>query len=134
MFRPRQPILVFGAGVGAARAEACLRHRCRVLAFVDNDPGKQGTQFQGRPVIGPQDLPRFGNAPIYVASMYADQIYRQLTVDLGIGPERVTIVRRQVLEGAYAVSPWTYAVLAVVILTLAAGLGGLGYLVVAAAR
>ena len=117
---------MFGAGSGARRACACLGHRCRILAFVDNDPVRRGTTFLGQPVIAPSELARFTTERIYVASLYADQIYRQLTVDLAIDPARVVIVRKPVLEGAYEVSPWTYAVLGAIATLLLVGLGSLG--------
>src|SRR5262249_40169422 len=112
MFGRKEQVLVFGAGVGARRAVACLRHRCRVLAFLGNDPAKRDGRLLGRPILGPDGLGRYAFDKIYVASMYADQIYRQLTVDLRVDPARIAIVRRDILEGAYEVSPWSYAALA----------------------
>jgi hypothetical protein len=122
MFQRRTPILIFGAGTGAVRAHACLRHRCRVLAFVDNDPKKQGTRFLGRPVVQPDQLRGYASHKIYVASMYANEIYRQLTVGLAIDPARVVIVRREILEGAYDVSRWTYVAVGVIGISLLAAI------------
>lgn len=111
MFRPKEAILMFGAGVGARRAHACLSHRCRVVAFVDNDPRKHGTTFMRRSVVAPSALRTLSWSRVYIASMYSDAIYRQLTLELGIDPARIVVVKRPVLEGAYEVSPWTYAFL-----------------------
>ncbi|MGE3839974.1 MAG: hypothetical protein AB7I50_00155 [Vicinamibacterales bacterium] len=111
MFRPKEAILMFGAGAGARRAHACLRHRCRVVAFVDNDPRRHGTYFLRRPVVGPSALGTMSWSRIHIASMYSDAIYRQLTLELGVDPARIVVVSRPVLEGAYEVSRWTYALL-----------------------
>jgi hypothetical protein len=87
-----------------------------VVAFLDNDRRKHGTRFLWRPVIAPDLITRYANERVFVASMYADQIYRQLTRDLGVDPERIVLVRREILEGAYRVSPWTYVLLGTVVL------------------
>jgi hypothetical protein len=126
MFRRKESIVMFGAGAGAERARAWLRHRYRIAAYADNDARKHGTFVRGRPVIGPAGLAAYPTERIHIASMYADDIHRQLTVDLGIDPARVSIVPRPILQGAYEVSPWTYAALSALCALALAAVGALG--------
>ncbi len=127
MFRPKEPVVMFGAGIGARRAHACIRHRCRAVAFIDNDVKKHGSMFLGRPVVGPGALGELSWERVYVASMYSDAIYRQLTLDLGVDPARIVVVKRAILEGAYEVSRWTYAALTALATLGVAIAGGLVY-------
>jgi hypothetical protein len=105
-----------------------------VIAFVDNNPARRHTKLLGRPVLGPDDLARCAYDTVYVASMYSDQIYRQLTTELAVDPARIAIVRKDVLEGAYEVSPWSYAALAAILAAATLTLAGVGYGVLSIVR
>jgi hypothetical protein len=131
MFTCKEPILVFGAGQGAARAVRCLRHRCRVVAFVDNDARRHGGRFMGRPIVSPAMIASQPAHRIFVASMHADEIYRQLTVDLAVEPGRIEVVRRSILEGAYEVSPRTFVVAAGIAMLAVGGVTGVIYMLLA---
>jgi hypothetical protein len=80
-------LVCFGTGVMAR--EALERHEIAgaVVAFADNDPGKQGKQFSpdGRlpcPIINPADIPRYiyitNTTAILIASAHFKQIREQL--------------------------------------------------------
>lgn len=129
MFTRKTTAVMFGTGAGARRAHACVRHRYDVKAFADNDSRKHGTRFLRRPVISPHDLHRFPSETVLIASMHADQIARQLVLDLRIDPTRVVRVRREILEGAYEVSPRTYVVLGALAALLVAVVAGATYAV-----
>jgi len=57
-----RPVLIFGAGEGGLLLLSELRnnpaHGVRPVGFLDDDPGKQGTQLRGLPVLGGRrDIP-----------------------------------------------------------------------------
>jgi glycosyltransferase involved in cell wall biosynthesis len=56
---PDRPIYVWGAGRPTRkRAEHLTTHGARIAGYIDIDPRKQGRRIAGRPVIGPNELPR----------------------------------------------------------------------------
>lgn len=81
-------LLVWGTGAGAtAFLEELDRVHCgctdspallEILAFVDNNPERQGTVFSGYEVIGPDRLPEFPCDKLVITSSFADEIIRQL--------------------------------------------------------
>ena len=75
-----QRILVVGAGkIGLEISEKLLAHRdhgFEVVGFLDDDPGKQGRSFLGRPVLGTtRDVERV------LAESPVDQVYVALPVE-----------------------------------------------------
>jgi len=129
MGAPKERAVIFGAGLAGQRACRLLRHRSRVLAFVDNDAGKHGTRVLRRPVIGPSDLPGLRVDRVYIASMHAQEIATQLWNERVIDPARVEIVPTAVTRGDYEVSRWTYVALGVLVFGGVAMLAGIGVFV-----
>lgn len=123
----KERVVVFGAGAAGQRACRFLRHRCHVLAFVDNDPKKHGTKVFGRRVIGPADLAGLPIDRIYIASMHTRQISAQLLNERAIDPVTVTVVPRAIILGEYEVSRWTYVALGVLALAVVGLLAGIGW-------
>lgn len=85
-------IVIFGAGRGGLQA---MRHLDRmkdkeIICFADNDPKKQGTEFQGKRIIGPGEILSHAPDMVIIASMYADEIYPQLR-KLGLNDERIAV-------------------------------------------
>jgi FlaA1/EpsC-like NDP-sugar epimerase len=111
MVRRKERIIIFGAGVGGRRAFRCLRHRCKILAFADNDSRKYGKQLLGRPIVSAAALRSMKFDAAYIASMYAPQIYSQLVDKLQMDPLKIVTVRQDILSGEYEVSYWSIAVL-----------------------
>ncbi len=84
-------IVVFGAGGSGRIALRSLRKiRCEVLCFADNDSGKQGSDVDGLPVVGVQDLLGKPFDLILIASDYAQEIYRDL-ISKGLPDEKIRI-------------------------------------------
>lgn len=71
-------LLVFGAGAGGRKVWKVIPSKASILAFVDNDVNKRGTQIEGISIILPQAIPQYNYRYILVASMYRDEIESQL--------------------------------------------------------
>jgi hypothetical protein len=85
-----QHLVIFGTGGAAQQSIRLLGGPDKVLAFADNDPAKQGTTWQGKPVVAPAELSRFPDARIVIASMHHVAITSQL-IDLGIARDRIGV-------------------------------------------
>lgn len=81
-------LLVFGAGAGGRKVWEVIPRKASILAFVDNDVNKSGSQIEGVPVILPESVSQHDYRYILVASMYRDEIESQLK-QLGIPERRV---------------------------------------------
>ena len=51
---PEKNIMIYGAGQAGAMAAAWLPKNCRLVAYIDGDPARQGDRIDGIPVISPQ--------------------------------------------------------------------------------
>jgi FlaA1/EpsC-like NDP-sugar epimerase len=81
--------IIFGAGLGGARAVSALASRWRLIAVCDNNPAKRGTMFAGLPVIHPGDLAQHPQATIHLAAfLHYHEMYTQLRA-LGVPDERI---------------------------------------------
>ena len=95
----RAKAVIFGAGRGGERALRHLLANWEIVAFLDNDAKKQGTQLAGLPILSPPELARYGEIPVWVASMYGTEIQKQLLA-LGVSRSRIHHLDVQVLAGA----------------------------------
>jgi len=87
-------VAVWGAGSLAQRLMATSPlGRCDVVAFVDNDPSKQGTCLAGRPVHAPDWLEGFGGTIVVAAALAADAIMRDIE-ELGL-PNPVVVASKR---------------------------------------
>ncbi len=80
--------ILFGAGASAFETQKVLdRFGIDIIAYADNSPTKQGTNFRGRPVIAPADITAHldSTTAIVIASVYQREIAEQLS-GLGIAP------------------------------------------------
>ncbi|MDX1672582.1 MAG: hypothetical protein R3211_09595, partial [Balneolaceae bacterium] len=68
---PHHPeVIIWGAGrTTRKRAEMLVQHGIEITHYIDIDPNKIGNDVQGRPVIGPDEIPEPGTCFIipYVA-------------------------------------------------------------------
>lgn len=69
-----------------------------VLGFLDNDSKKHGTSIAGRRVYGPEVLDQQQWDRIVIASMYDEEIFRQL-MELGVPITKIDVLDRAVLLG-----------------------------------
>jgi hypothetical protein len=114
VFRRKERAIIFGAGLAGRRALRCLYHRYRIIAFSDNDVRKHGKSLMRRPIVSPAAISSLSFARLFIASAYSAQIMPQLMNELGIDPMKIEVVRNDIINGEYDISPWTRAILAMV--------------------
>lgn len=71
-------VIIFGAGAAGARVYQHYKNKCNILAFIDNDPGKQNTRLFGVDVISVDAAKAFDAEEIYIASSRYTAIKTQL--------------------------------------------------------
>ncbi len=71
-------VIIFGAGAAGARAYQHYKKTCKVMAFIDNDPGKQNTRLFGVDVMSIESASKLPVDHIYIASASFDAIKQQL--------------------------------------------------------
>lgn len=78
-------LIIFGTGKTAEHFRRLLdNEQYSVIAYADNNVEIQGKFLQGVPVISPAKLKNYIFDKIIICSVYYDEIYYQLTVELGI--------------------------------------------------
>jgi hypothetical protein len=70
--------VIFGAGEAGAAAYELLQNEYQIIAFIDNDASKYGSQVFGLPIIAPEDIRATKAKKVLIASEYAEQILAQL--------------------------------------------------------
>jgi SAM-dependent methyltransferase len=77
-----RPVYIWGAGALGRWLAGELGPRLAAIAgFIDSDPGKAGTRFEGKPVVAPAhalDAPAAERPYVLVASRFADEITARL--------------------------------------------------------
>ncbi len=79
-------VIIFGAGEVGIKAFYEYNETNTIVAFVDNDVNKWGKKIKDLLVLKPAQLKEFKYNKIYIASLAREEIYNQLTNDLGIEP------------------------------------------------
>ncbi len=95
----KNTLFVFGTGNGGNNCFQHFKNTCEVLGFLDNDPKKQGSLFNGLPVYAPSELSNHPNTDVAIGSMYVESIRGQLVNELKINPERIHIPSKRILKG-----------------------------------
>lgn len=80
----RSRIILFGTGEAGRNGYLHLRKRNMIVGFCDNSKKKQGSEFQGLPVYGPDALHNLAFDKVVICSMYQDEIQHQLEKEIGI--------------------------------------------------
>ena len=111
--RADNPIVIFGAGAGGRRAAAHCGRARTVQYFADNDIRKHGTRVGGIEVRPPKAILESPDVSVVVASIYADEIFKQL-VTIGVPPHRIEIINPDALA-ATGRDPFPYGFFAVVL-------------------
>jgi hypothetical protein len=71
--------VIFGAGSAGEQAFAHVPQGHEVIAFIDNNPARHGTEFCGRRVYGPETLRALEYDRLVIASAYSREILTQLS-------------------------------------------------------
>lgn len=87
----RKKIVIFGTGSGGVTFFNQQKYRFNVLAFVDNNPQKQGVSFLGRQVYSPEKICALAYDKIIIASDYHVEIYHQLVNELKLPAEKIAL-------------------------------------------
>lgn len=81
-------ILLFGASEGGRQTLYQLSKRTKVVAFIDSNPSKRDTFFEGYPVYSPEHIPELDFDFVVISSMHVDPIRRRL-IELGVPDEKI---------------------------------------------
>jgi len=79
-------VIVFGTGSSASSFLGNVGSHVHVLACLDNDPDRQGTEWNGIPVKSPADISNIQFDYVVIASQYVIPIRKQL-IELGVLPD-----------------------------------------------
>jgi FkbM family methyltransferase len=100
--------ILFGAGASVGETEKVLaRTGTRIMAFCDNSPAKQGTQFRGLPILAPDRLHEHldGRTAIVISSVYQAEIAAQLA-GLNIPAEQIFPFVSPMFAGHFGAEPF----------------------------
>ena len=90
-------VILFGAGKGGENF--ILQHpQMNIVAIADNDESKHGKTVLRIPVISPVEIQNENVESIIITSQWVDQVYRQLTNDLGFSASLITIPNKQAVK------------------------------------
>jgi len=95
----RKRVILFGASLGG---ENFIKHNDQVdvIAFIDNDSSRWGTELSGLPIISPADIKLHNFDEVIITSQWQDSIKNQLINDLHIPAEQVVIPNKTYLKPA----------------------------------
>lgn len=82
-------IIIWGAGNIGKQAYVWCKNRFEIFGFADNDKTKWGREFLNCNIISPDDAVSC-DYPILVATIYAEEVVRQL-FDMGVPHERISL-------------------------------------------
>jgi FlaA1/EpsC-like NDP-sugar epimerase len=118
----KRKILIFGASLGGTRVFSVLGKSESVVAFVDNDPAKQGKTLHGHDILPTPVALKLDFDAIIIASQAHAQIGAQL-VGLGVPKDRIEVAEGAILRGDYELRSYKHLVwIAIVAAVAVAGL------------
>lgn len=94
----KKKILIFGVGGGAKNAAPRLGSTLDVVAFLDNDPQRQGRRFQGKPVHAPSAVNDLTWDEIHIASTSYYRAMADQLLNLGVPENKIHAVATDVLQ------------------------------------
>ena len=75
-----------------------------IIAFIDNDVNRHGTQVCSIPVLAPDILQKLEFDTVIITSLWIDSIYQQLTTELGIAAEKIYVPNKRELKSEHPFS------------------------------
>jgi len=82
-------VLIWGAGDGGARALAMREQGVNVLAFIDIDEKKIGSEFFGYPVIAHTDIEKYPFDYIVIANIHGPSVVSVLQNEHAVAKEKI---------------------------------------------
>jgi hypothetical protein len=101
-------IVLFGAGKSGGLFIEQNRE-LNILAVADNDPGKQGGEFNGYPIIAAEQIAEAGCDVLVITSVWSDSILKQLA-ELGLGYIPTVIPGKREMKGMRDIHPFSHPV------------------------
>ena len=92
-------LILFGAGGGGKKVFQIIDYKkTKIVAFVDNDPGRVGKKLEGIVVVSPDEINDYEYDWILISSTFYEDITKQL-IGLGINKKKIisTIKYLQIL-------------------------------------
>lgn len=90
-------VLLFGASK-AGEFFISRNPELDIIAVADNDTRRHGSQLQGIPVIAPEAIQHYTFEKIIITSQWVDAIKAQLTQELSIASEYISVPAKQQLK------------------------------------
>lgn len=100
-------VLIFGASLGGTRVFNVLGKSESVVAFVDNDPAKQGKTLHGHDILPTPAALKLEFDAIIIASQAHAQIGAQL-VGLGVPKDKIEVAEGAILRGDYELTSYRH--------------------------
>lgn len=85
----KRRVVIFGAGTGGKQAYYHLKKDYNVIAFVDNDKMKQGSELFDVLVLAPSDLASLEYDDIYISCVHVKEITSQLNKCFKVPLEKI---------------------------------------------
>ena len=94
-----QRIIIFGVSAYGRSIYRILRKdkNYEIVAFIDNDPQKQGNTFDGKKIIDPLNIHQLRFDQIYIGGRYIDEQVAQLE-KIGIDPLSIKLIKKPDLK------------------------------------
>lgn len=93
-------VLIFGASKGGEGVYDCIKAEYNVIGFVDNNLQVQGGKVSNKMIYAPSEIAQLNFHKIIVASDYYTEIYAQLTTELAIAEEKISLFNDLDMEGS----------------------------------
>jgi len=92
----KNKVIIFGCGKGGERAFNYLNKKNEILFFCDNNINLHGKKFINKDIVSPSELKKYKFDCIYLASMYHEEIKKQLQ-KLGIDEDKIRFIGKKIL-------------------------------------
>jgi capsular polysaccharide biosynthesis protein len=76
--KKKQKIIIFGTGSAAIMYVKRIKKTHEIVCFMDNNTAKHGKKLNGISIFPPNEIVKFPNLAVIVASEFYDEIYAQL--------------------------------------------------------
>lgn len=94
----KKKILIFGTGNGGSNAARHLSKSARIVAFLDNNPARQGRRYKGKPVFAPASVSELAWDEIHIASTSYYRAMADQLLSLGVPEDKIHAVATDVLQ------------------------------------
>jgi capsular polysaccharide biosynthesis protein len=79
--KKKEKIIIFGTGSAAVKYVKNVKKTHEIICFMDNDPIKHGKKLHGLSIFHPDEIKKFPDINVVVASEFFDEIYANLNAN-----------------------------------------------------